>query len=321
MDAVAALCPEAGDPAHRASAEAPDLGRAWMEAMRGGDWAGAWAVCDAVLAARDPAARDDPALPYHRRWVWDGRPFDRADVLVRCYHGLGDTIQFARHLPALAQRAASLTVEAHPSLLGLLGTLGCVDRLVPFDPAHPLKPLACDLEITELSFALREAPADVAAPYLRAEPARLPAGTVGLCHAAGEWDPGRSIAPESLAPLVAGRPAVTLVAAPSALPVLNPEGCPFDMDATAALVAGCDLVVTVDTMIAHLAGALGRPVWLLLKAEPDWRWTPGARETSWYPTMRLFHQPGAGDWAAVIAEVARDLAGRYADAALAAESP
>ena len=171
-----------------------------------------------------------------------------------------------------------------------------------------------DLEITELPFALREGPGEAGMPYLRAEPAPLPVGTVGLCHAAGDWDLGRSIAPELFRSLVAGCPAVTLVAEPSALPVLNPEGCPFDMDATAALVMACDLVVTVDTMIAHLAGALGRPTWLLLKAEPDWRWVPGARGTAWYPAMRLYHQPVAGDWASVIAEVARDLGARYAGA-------
>lgn len=310
-----------GRVAHRVGVDdAVDLGQQWIAAMRGGDFVRAWEVCRAVQAGRDPATRDDPAEPYHKRWVWDGRPFDGRDVLVRCYHGLGDTIQFARHLPTLARRAASLTVEVQPSLLPLLNRLGCVDRLVPFDPADPLKPLACDLEITELPFALGEAPADVPVPYLAARAAALPPGTVGLCHRAGDWDPARSIPPEMLAPLCE-RPAVTLVAEPSALPVLNPEGCPFDMAETAALVAGCDLVVTVDTMIAHLAGALGRPTWLMLKADPDWRWTPGARTTAWYPTMRLYHQRNPGDWSAVVAEVARDCATRYAGGALTAESP
>lgn len=80
------------------------------------------------------------------------------------------------------------------------------------------------------------------------------------------------------------------------------------MDATAALVAGVDLVVTVDTMIAHLAGALGRPTWLLLKAEPDWRWDPGRRDTPWYPTMRLYPQAARGGWSSVLAAVRADLA-------------
>jgi ADP-heptose:LPS heptosyltransferase len=79
------------------------------------------------------------------------------------------------------------------------------------------------------------------------------------------------------------------------------------MEATAALVAACDLVITVDTMIAHLAGAMGRPTWLLLKAQPDWRWPTHGHQTPWYPTLHLYHQPRAHDWATVIAQVARDL--------------
>ncbi|HEU0044143.1 glycosyltransferase family 9 protein [Sphingomonas sp.] len=289
----------------------PDLARTWTDAMRGGDWERAWALSHRDLSKRDPATRDDPALPYHQRWVWDGRSFDGRDVLVRCYHGLGDTLQYARHLPTLAARAASLTVEAQQRLCGMLAQMECIDRLIPFDDAHPTKPFACDLEITELPFALREPPSRAPSPYLRATPADLPEGTIGLCYNAGDWDPARCVPPALLAPLCADRPVLTLVAEPSALPVLNPEGCPFDLDETAALVAGCALVITVDTMIAHLAGALGRPTWLLLKADPDWRWTPGARETAWYPTMRLYHQRYPGDWRSVIEEVADDLSARY----------
>ncbi len=288
-----------------------DPGQAWIAAMRRGVWDEAWAVSAQVLARRDPATRDDPRLPYHLRWVWDGRRFDGREVLVRCYHGLGDTIQYARYLPALKARAASLTVEAQPSLGGLLAGLGCIDRLVGFDPAYPLPPAECDLEITELPFALRMPPERCPPPYLRAATTPLTRGTIGLCYSAGDWDPARCVPAALLAPIAGRHPAVTLVAEPTALPVLNPEGCPFDMDATAALVAGCDLVISVDTMIAHLAGALGKPVLLLLRAEPDWRWTPGARTTPWYPGLRLYHQAVPGDWTAVLAEVAQDLADRY----------
>src|SRR3954454_22907480 len=84
----------------------------WLTAMRRGDYAAAWAINDAVLAARDAATRDDPRVPYHLRWVWDGRPYRQRDVLIRCYHGLGDTLHFARYLPALRPHVASLTVEA-----------------------------------------------------------------------------------------------------------------------------------------------------------------------------------------------------------------
>ena len=273
--------------------------------MRAERFADAWAVEQAVLEARDLATRDDPRLPYHQRWVWDGRPFSGRDVLVRCYHGLGDTIQFARFLPALAARARSVTVEAPAHLHPLLHFPGVT--LAAFDQAQPLPSADCDIEITELAFALRLGPRDVPARYLRAAPAALPAGTIGLCYKAGDWDTARWVPPAMLAPVVGGRPALSLVPEPCPLPVRNPDGCPLDIAATAALVAGCALVVTVDTMIAHLAGALGRPTWLLLKAAPDWRWDPARRDSGWYPTMRLYAQSTSGDWTSVIRAVAHDL--------------
>jgi len=164
-----------------------------------------------------------------------------------------------------------------------------------------------DVEITELDFALRIRPEDVAAPYLSATPADLPPGTVAVCYGAGEWDRERCIPPGLFAPVCDDRPAITLMAEPTALDVLNPGGCPFDMAETAALVAGASLVVTVDTMIAHLAGALGIPAWVLLKSEPDWRWNPASTRSPWYPSTRLYAQTRAGDWASVVARVARDL--------------
>lgn len=274
--------------------------------MREERYADAWAIERAVLAARDPATRDDPRLPYHLRWVWDGSAVDGRDVLVRCYHGLGDTLHFARFLPPLAARARSVVVEAPARLHPLLHFTGVA--LAAFDEAHPLPPAACDVEITELPGALRLGPHDVPAPYLQAAPAPLAPGTVGLCWQAGDWDAARWVPEALLAPLAARHRCVSLVAAPTALPVLNPEGCPFDLAATAALVAGCAAVVTVDTMIAHLAGALGRPTFLLLKHDPDWRWDPARRDSAWYGSVRLYPQATPGDWDAPLAALARDLA-------------
>ena len=274
--------------------------------MREGRYDDAWAMEAATIAGRDPATRDDPALPYHRRWVWDGRPVAGRDVLVRCYHGLGDTIQFARYLPVLAERARSVTVEMQARLIPLLEGLGA-DRLHPFDVAHPLTPSECDIEITELPGALRVAPDALAAPYLGWNAAELPPGTIGLCAQAGDWDADRSIPEDLFRPVAERFPMVVLTPGETMLPCLNPEGCPFDMGATAALVAGADLVLTVDTMIAHLAGAMGRPVWLLLKSDPDWRWDPEAETSPWYPSMRLHAQPRPGDWSSVLASVERDL--------------
>lgn len=282
----------------------------WIEAMRTKRYDIAWSIADKTLARRDPATRDDPSLPYHDRWVWDGRGFDNRDVLVRCYKGLGDTIQFARYLPYLAQRAASVTLEAPSGLVPLLRHIKGIDRIVAFDPASPLQCGPCDIEITELAWALKIAP-DVTVPgYVTASRALLPPKTIALCHSSGSWDPERNLPAELFEPLCAFAPCITLLPEPSELPVLNPAGCPADMEVTASLLAGADLVITVDTMIAHLAGALCRQTWLLLKAAPDWRWNPTARDSPWYPTMRLYHQSSVGDWAGVMAAVQQDLAAR-----------
>lgn len=284
----------------------------WIAAMRAQDYGTAWALSERELLARDPATRDDPSLPYHQRWVWDGRDYRGKHCLIRCYHGLGDTIQFARFLPLLAERAVTILVEAPPRLIGLLERMrdaAGVDNMLfaPFDEAQPLPPSECDMEITELPFALRATPADVPVPYLPAPRAILTPGTIGLCHGAGNWDSDRSIPPALLAPLCAQAACLSLAPGPVALNVLNPAGCPFDMEATAALVASCALVISVDTMIAHLAGAMGKPTWLLLQAEPDWRWPVTSDSTPWYPEMRIYRQVTPGDWRGIIDAVSRDL--------------
>jgi hypothetical protein len=280
-----------------------------MTAMRAGDHATAWSINDAVLAGRDRRTRDDPNLPYHLRWVWDGRPFLGRHVLVRCYHGLGDTLQFARYLSPLRAMTASLTVEVQPELLPLLATIPGPDRLIPFVPHSPAPPSECDLEIMELAHALRMPPEATSTPCPRTDPAQLPAGTIGLCWRAGNWDPGRSIDAQHLAPFTS-RPCVTLQPGETNLRVLNPEGCPREIAETAALIAGLDLVITVDTMVAHLAGALNRPAWLLLKHDADWRWMTGRTDSPWYPSLRLYRQRAPGDWSNVISAVTADIKSR-----------
>jgi hypothetical protein len=165
-----------------------------MAAARAGDHETAWQIADHVQERRDQARRDDPTLPYHLRWVWDGRPYKNREILVRCYHGLGDTIQFARFLPALAAIARSVTLEAQPELLPLLSRLPV--RLTPFNPAAPSPPAECDLEIMELSHALRLPPEAAPPPYLHAAP--TPTNAIGLCWQAGAWDPARSIPADRL---------------------------------------------------------------------------------------------------------------------------
>lgn len=299
-------------------------GARWAEAMRAGAFADAWAISDAVLRARDPATRDDPAMPYHRRWLWDGQPLDGRRVLVRCYHGLGDTLQFCRYLPPLRARVAELTLEAQPELLPLLRTLSGPDRVIPFRPDAPAPASECDIEIMELAHALRLAPNGK--PYLAAEPlpqrqtfaSPRPAKglQVGLCWQAGGWDAGRSVPLAALAPL--SQTSATRFVSLQRGPGLDdlPDAAPWlldtgdrsaDVTVVARLMATLDLVVTVDTMVAHLAAALGRPTWMLLQAEADWRWMRG-RSTLWYDRVRLYRQSSPGDWAAPLVEIGRDLA-------------
>ncbi len=144
-------------------------------------------------------------------------------------------------------------------------------------------------------------------PYLLAPLVSQRSGAIGICCVAGAWDESRSVPAELLAPLCEGRDCYTLDLQASLLPVRNPQGCPHDIMQTAALIAQMSLVITVDTMIAHLAGALNRPTWLLLNHDPDWRWTPRTRRSEWYPSIRLYVQPDPGNWAAVVSAVLHDL--------------
>lgn len=298
--------------------------------MRRGDFAAAWAISDAVLAARDPTTRDNPLLPYHRRWVWDGRSYAGRRVLVRCYHGLGDTIQFVRFLPLLRACVRSLSLEVQPELVPLLTGIPGLDRLIPFRLGAPHPPSDCDFELMELPHALRLMPDALSqrVPYLTAPPTPVATATgriggrrisVGLCWQAGDWDGDRSLPLRLLAPVVA-RPGVGLVSlqrgpaadealAPYAPPFINPHDRSLDVLKAAALIAALDLVITVDTMVAHLAGALGCPTLLLLKAGADWRWMEDRPDCPWYPSVRLYRQTKPGDWRGPLAHIAADLAG------------
>ncbi len=277
--------------------EQTDSGASWVHAMRRGDFALAWAISDAVLASREPADNDDPSRPYHERWIWTGTPPDGLNVLVRCYHGLGDTLQFVRFLPALRARAARVTLEVQPELAALLQGHAGTDCIVPFDAANPLPKAACTMEIMELAHVLRANVADIVGPraYLNA---RAPiqgwaAKRIGLCWRAGDWDPDRSLPLSEMRARVRGEERfISLQRGPASLEAseeffVNAQDQDVDVSRTAALIAACRSVLTVDTMVAHLAGALGASGTVLLKSEPDWRWAERDGCSLWYPTLRL----------------------------------
>ena len=282
--------------------------------MRAGDWAAAWQVSDAVLQARAGGRDRDP--PRHLQAVWDGTPLAGRRVLVRCYHGLGDTLQFIRFVPAVSAIAAAVTVWVQPALIPLLSGMEGLGRLLPLHEGTPEVAYDVDVEIMELAHVFRATPETLPGrvPYLRAGPAprRGDVLAVGLVWRAGDWDPRRSVPPAMLRPLAA-IPGVTLhplqrgpglAEAPAWL------GTPAGGDAvleTARAMEAMDLVISVDSMPAHLAGALGRPVWTLLPEPADWRWMEGRADSPWYPSMRLFRQPAPGDWPTVVAQVAAAL--------------
>lgn len=291
--------------------------------MLRGEYADAWRVSDEAVRAR--AGVPCWHWPRHLQYVWDGAPLDGKRVLVRCYHGLGDTIQFVRFAPRLRAVAAEVIVWAQPSLLPLVRTVRGVDRALALHDGTPEVAYDADVEIMELAHVFRAAPGTLPAdvPYLhlpRAARTGLPADGrlhVGLVWGSGDWDPRRSIDPALLAPL-ADVPGVALHVLQRGAPLAGrPEGFGVDAAAdtpweTACTMAALDLVITVDSMPAHLAGALGRPTWTLLHADADWRWLRGRADSPWYPTMRLFRQATPGDWAGVVARVADALAQRAA---------
>ena len=281
--------------------------------MRRGDFAAAWRISDALLAARRATA-PDWRVPRHEQSIWDGRPLRGRRVLVRCYHGLGDTVQCARFLPELAELAREVAVWVQPPLLPLLRRLGRPLQLLPLHDGTPEVDYDVDIEIMELTHALRTTlrwlPGQI--PYfdVAAEP-RPGAGArrrIGLVARAGGWDPRRNVPPELMSALttVPGVQWCNLqLESPlaQAVDISTP-----DVLTLAARLRGLDLVITVDTMMAHLAGALGVPTWTLLPADADWRWMVGRADSPWYPTMRLFRQPAPGDWESVLARVRAALA-------------
>ncbi|MDB5315868.1 MAG: hypothetical protein JWO24_1712 [Rhodospirillales bacterium] len=287
-----------------------DAGAAWINCMRRGAWAEAWAISDAILTAR-ASARDWHA-PRHLQAIWDGTPLQGRSVLVRCYHGLGDTIQFIRFIPPLREIASEVTIWAQPELIPLLRTMPGMGRLEPLHDGTPEIVHEVDIEIMELAHVLRVTPETLSAeiPYLHPPltPSRDKGFAVGLVWAAGEFDPQRAIPLRLLEPL-AELPGVTLHILQRG-PALDerPQGFGIDLGsddvlALASLMLSLDLVITVDSMPAHLAGALGVPVWLLLRHGADWRWMEGSDTSPWYPSMRLFRQPSPGDWGPVAREV------------------
>jgi hypothetical protein len=288
---------------------------AWLAHMLRGDYAAAWTVSDRILRARESAPTSH--LPRHVQPVWNGEPLAGRRVLVRCYHGLGDTLQFIRYAPLVSAIAAEVTVWAQPALLPLLATVQGIDRLLPLHDGSPDVEYDVDLELMELPHVFRTTLDSLpnAVPYIHVPPLprRSEDFAVGFAWAAGDWDARRSI-PFELLDCLGQVPGVSLHVLQQ-----GPQRGEWrkglgnlerarDAYEQAEFMRSLDLVISVDSMPSHLAGALGVPVWTLLHHEPDWRWMSHGERTAWYPTMRLFRQARPGDWAPVLSQVTTELA-------------
>ncbi len=262
---------------------------------------------------------------------WDRSSPAGGTVLLHAEQGLGDTLQFCRYVPLVA-RHARVVLEAPAPLLRLLGGLEGVAELVATGDPLPAFDRQCPLLSLPLAFGTRLSGIPAETPYLqplasdaarwRARLAALPGRRVGLCWAgnaaladirANPIDRRRSLPEGALAPL-ADLPGISFVslqkgAAPPPGLVLHDWTAELhDFADTAALLAGLDLVISVDTAVAHLAGSLGQPVWLLNRHDSEWRWLLGREDSPWYPSLRQFRQAAYGDWTAPLAAVRDALA-------------
>ena len=256
---------------------------------------------------------------------WDGTPAPNRTLLVHCEQGLGDSIQFARYMPMLSAQVGTLILECPPEAKALFETLTDLANVVtPYDstPDH-------DLQIPLLSLprifvtTLENIPNQI--PYLQIPETRqpsvlgLPTGklNVGLAWAGNpqhrndafrsmQWPDCQALLKSDHAHFVSlqlNAPADAIHALGQATNATDASASCTDLAATAAIIGQLDLVISVDTATAHLAGALGKPVWLLLPFAGEWRWLYDRTDSPWYPTMRIFRQPKPGDWQTVLSQV------------------
>jgi Flp pilus assembly protein TadD len=278
-----------------------------------------------------------PLLPPTNRPQWDGAPLADATLLLIADQGFGDSIQFCRYIPWVISRCPRVVVVADPLMHPLIRQthpaielVGHWERCPPFAAYCPLSGLP-RLHGTTLDTI------PAGASYLRADPERVEAwrarlhdlvqpGTrsIGIAWAGRPThnnDLNRSMSLSAFAPIAAldGISLVALQKGPgqSAIadysdraPLLNLGAEIADFADTMAIIETLDLVVTVDTVLAHLAGAMGKAVWILLPYAPDWRWLLERSDSPWYPTARLLRQPTPGDWDSVAREVAVALSER-----------
>lgn len=268
---------------------------------------------------------DTPGWPdtlrYPKAHLWDGQVSSGTSVLFWAEQGFGDTIQFVRYLPWLHREGLQLQLQCPPPLQALFAqALPQISIWQPqpgstsaFDAHLPLLDLPCVLPGFSPDFCNQpylQIPTNPACARITDHKA-IRVGIVWAGRPTHPDDAQRSIPMSQLAPLwnVPDISWTNLQQQAHSTPLPLEGGRQFaNFLETARCIADLDLVITVDTSVAHLAGAMGKPVWVLLPFVPDWRWGLETPHTSWYPSMHLYRQQGLGDWSGVLRAVAKDLA-------------
>jgi len=266
--------------------------------------------------------------------LWDGSDIKGLTILLHAEQGFGDTIQFIRYAPLVAEKGARVILESRSELKSLLEHIEGIEKIITPGEAYPHFDLQCPLMRLPYIFHTEIETIPSKTPYIKADASLVrkwskrinhhdPVLNIGLSWCGNpdhDNDRNRSCSLETFAPLAqlsnvtlnslqkgAGTKAFHL---PEGMQLMDFTEELTDFSETAALMENLDLIISVDTAIAHLAGALGKPVWILLPFVPDWRWMLHREDSPWYPTMKLFRETSPGDWKSVIdriAEVIRNM--------------
>lgn len=318
--------PEEAIPSFEAAiASAPDhLDARWnlgLAHLALGDFEAGWLAYETRLRKAN--------VPHHDGPAWAGEDLSGRTLLVWCEQGLGDTVQFLRFLPALKAKGARIIVECQPRLYPLIASYADADQVVARGDSLP--PYDFQVALLSLPFLLKARLETLPAPI---GPATLPASTVagwsaklgehrgfkvGLCWSGNPMNEKGRHRSANLAILaeLAAAPGVEIFSLQRNPDAAEIAGAPWlhqlesEQDTvldTACIISQLDLVITVDTMVAHLAASLGRPTWILLHYGADWRWMLKREDSPWYPSARLFRQSKAGDWSGPVKAAAAELA-------------
>ncbi|MEW6001772.1 MAG: tetratricopeptide repeat protein [Nitrospirota bacterium] len=265
--------------------------------------------------------------------LWDGFDISGKTILLHAEQGLGDVIQFIRYVPLVVEKGAKIIIECQYQLISLFQNIEGVRQIIAQGEPLPSFDIHCPLLSLPLIFGttVDNIPAEM--PYIKVNAAllrkwedkveddnsKLKVGLAWAGSPAHKNDHKRSFPLDTFKPLAQfdnivfyslqkGNGSEQAKSPPDRMKFIDHTDEIHDFSDTAALIMNLDLVISADTAVVHLAGALGKPVWTLLPFVPDWRWMLNREDSPWYPTMRLFRQPSPGDWIPVIDNVSAALA-------------